>query len=600
MTGWESMTLGEVIQLDYGKPLAPSERNSSGLYPAYGANGEKDRTDKFYRDQPSIIVGRKGSAGEITLTEEKYWPLDVTYFAEFDRQRHDLRFLYYLLTRQNLPSLAKGVKPGINRNEVYALPVMVPPLAEQQCIVAILDEAFEGIATAKANAEKSLQNAHDLFAGHLHSVFAKSDNGWTAKTVQQWVTDGVLAKPQDGNHGEIHPTKADYVDRGVPFIMAADLIDGEVDTQGCRFIAEALAQTLRIGFAKPGDVLLSHKGTIGRVAMLESSDDYVVLTPQVTYYRSLDSSRLFNGFLYYCLLSPAFQLAMGKIAGAGSTRAYIGITRQLDLQIALPLIEVQRELAARLGAIQAETERLAAIYEQKLLALDELKKSLLHQAFTGQLTSSRTVSIAQPATLQTAAPEFAANVIALAYARHERQKREKAFGRVKEQKTLHLVEAVARIDLGRQPMRDAAGPNDFRHMLRAEEWAKANHFFEMVPLDGRYEFRKLYAFEARLSEARQALAPYLPQLESVIDLLVPMDKVDAEVFVTVLAAWNNLLIEGVAVTDDAIVLAARDDWHADKHAIAEHRFRSAIDLIRRKGLVPDGTAKYVGGQQPLR
>ena len=152
----------------------------------------------------------------------------------------------------------------------------------QRRIVAILDEAFEGIATAKANAEKNLQNAYELFDSHLLAVFSQQGEGWTTKTVQQLVGDGFLAKPQDGNHGEIHPTKADYVDVGVPFIMAADLIDGEVDTQGCRFIADKQARSLRIGFAKAGDVLLSHKGTIGRVAILDTGKDYVVLTPQVT------------------------------------------------------------------------------------------------------------------------------------------------------------------------------------------------------------------------------------------------------------------------------------------------------------------------------
>lgn len=385
MSEWESITLGEVLSLEYGKPLDPADRNPNGLYPAYGANGEKDRTDKFYQDQPSIIVGRKGSAGEITLTEEKYWPLDVTYFADFDRQRHDLRFLYYLLNTLDLPSLAKGVKPGINRNEVYALPVRVPSLVQQRSIVAILDEASEGIATAKANAEKNLQNARELFDGALQTVFANQGDRWETRSVSEWVAEGILAKPQDGNHGEIHPTKADYVESGVPFVMAADLVDGSVDTVGCRFIGEAQARSLRIGFAKSGDVLLSHKGTIGRVAILETDEDFVVLTPQVTYYRPLKPDRLCKEFLYFSLMNPSFQSQMSAIAGAGSTRAYIGITRQLDLKIALPPLPEQIALASRLRELQSAANTLGETYERKLAALDELKKSLLYQAFSGQL-----------------------------------------------------------------------------------------------------------------------------------------------------------------------------------------------------------------------
>jgi type I restriction enzyme S subunit len=300
------------------------------------------------------------------------------------------RYLFHALTSPRYKSFIDELSDGLNINnlkfdDLRRFQIPVPGVEEQRRIVAILDEAFEGIATAKAHAERSLRNAREMFTAHLQAVFAQRDPGWVTKTVQQWVDAGVLAKPQDGNHGEIHPTKADYVDFGVPFIMAADMIEGGVDTEGCRFISRAQASSLRIGFAKSGDVLLSHKGTIGRVAILVTSDDYVILTPQVTYYRSLDGNRLFNGFLYYCLLSPEFQAAMNHIAGAGSTRAYIGITRQLDLQLTLPPIDVQRETAVWLRRIDEASRRLAGIYEEKLKTLDELKQSLLYQAFSGQL-----------------------------------------------------------------------------------------------------------------------------------------------------------------------------------------------------------------------
>ena len=152
---------------------------------AYGANGEKNRTDKFYFNKPSIIIGRKGSAGEINLTEPKFWPLDVTYFVTFDEQRHDLRFLYYLLTRLDLPRLAKGVKPGINRNEVYSQVAKIPPLAEERRIVGILDKAFDGIATAKANTEKNIISANALLESYLQAIFRQRGEGWVEKRLEE-------------------------------------------------------------------------------------------------------------------------------------------------------------------------------------------------------------------------------------------------------------------------------------------------------------------------------------------------------------------------------------------------------------------------------
>ena len=140
--GWSEKKLGEFLKLEYGKPLEKSKRNPNGKYPAYGANGILDRTNEFHCDKPSIIVGRKGSAGEVTLTEEKFWPLDVTYFVTFDRNQFDLKFIYNLLKYLDLPRLAKGVKPGINRNDVYSIPVTVPSLSEQKRIVNQLEDIF--------------------------------------------------------------------------------------------------------------------------------------------------------------------------------------------------------------------------------------------------------------------------------------------------------------------------------------------------------------------------------------------------------------------------------------------------------------------------
>src|SRR4051794_10790312 len=105
-------------------------------------------------------------------------------------------------------------------------------------------------------------------------------------TVKELVDQGVLDRPMDGNHGEIHPKGKDFIRLGVPFITAADIKGGRADIRGCAFISEKQAKSLRKGFAKLGDVLLTHKASIGRTAILDEIPDgldWVVLTPQVTY-----------------------------------------------------------------------------------------------------------------------------------------------------------------------------------------------------------------------------------------------------------------------------------------------------------------------------
>ncbi|MDP3935305.1 MAG: restriction endonuclease subunit S [Candidatus Giovannonibacteria bacterium] len=141
---WEEKELGEVFVFHYGKGLSRSERSESGKYIVYGANGELGRSDKYLIDGEGIIVGRKGSAGEITRATGRYWPTDVTYFITEDK-KYDIGFTYYLFKFLNFPQYAVGVKPGINRKEIYGIKIPLPPIAEQKKIVARMDSLSEKI-----------------------------------------------------------------------------------------------------------------------------------------------------------------------------------------------------------------------------------------------------------------------------------------------------------------------------------------------------------------------------------------------------------------------------------------------------------------------
>ncbi|NDC49378.1 MAG: restriction endonuclease subunit S [Micrococcales bacterium] len=169
---WPVKTLGEIISLAYGKPLDAKDRHDSGAIPVYGANGVKAWSKRSLVDGPSIIVGRKGSAGEINLCNGPFWPLDVTYYVEHDAKETDLEFLYFLLSLMDLPGLAKGVKPGINRNEVYGLTTQVPPLQEQKRSVARLNQTRAKTAEMVAAYDAKLQAAKNLRQSILEAAFA--------------------------------------------------------------------------------------------------------------------------------------------------------------------------------------------------------------------------------------------------------------------------------------------------------------------------------------------------------------------------------------------------------------------------------------------
>lgn len=172
---------------------------------------------------------------------------------------------------------------------------------------------------------------------------------WKVYSVQELIDLDMLEEPMDGNHGGIHPKSSDYVSSGVPFIMANNLSNGKVDYDNCAFISEQQATTLRKGFAHPGDVLLTHKATIGRTAIVGDEYDTIILTPQVTYYRVKHG--ISNRYLKYYFDSSEFQQTLSNWAGSGSTRAYLGITAQRKLPIVLPPMETQEKIAGLCGAL---------------------------------------------------------------------------------------------------------------------------------------------------------------------------------------------------------------------------------------------------------
>lgn len=108
---------------------------------------------------------------------------------------------------------------------------------------------------------------------------------WECTTVEQLFRGGLIEKPLDGNHGNIHPKSGDFVSSGIPFVMANNLKGGNVDLESCAFIRKEQADSLQKGFSKQGDVLLTHKATIGHTAVVGAIPfEYIMLTPQVTYY----------------------------------------------------------------------------------------------------------------------------------------------------------------------------------------------------------------------------------------------------------------------------------------------------------------------------
>lgn len=267
-----------------------------------------------------------------------------------------------------------SLSPTINW-PVLAKQRFVLPSRDTQLRVTALMQAADAVIECSERVQTQLRVMADVLGEELLPVDAASST-----RIATLVEDGILDAPQDGNHGDLHPKGRDFIDVGVPFLTAGDIRNGKVHLSGAKRVSREQADGLRIGFAHPGDVLLTHKGTVGEVAVLPQLEEpYAMLSPQVTYYRVRQMALLSPAFLYHALQAPPFQRQL-RLMSQQSTRAYVGITKQRTLFIPFPPVNEQVEITRRFAALerahategefQAKTAALKRATWQELCATD--------------------------------------------------------------------------------------------------------------------------------------------------------------------------------------------------------------------------------------
>jgi len=259
---------------------------------------------------------------------------------------------------------------NLSNTSLANLVISIPPLSEQRRIVGVLEEAFESIVTAKANAEKNLKNARALFESYLQSVFTKRGKGWTEKTI------GELAKHSLGkmldkakNKGEPQHYLRNVNVRWFNFDLS-DLLE-------MRFLPEEAAKYTAV----KGDVLVCEGGYPGRAAIWEA--DYPIYFQKAIHRVRFHVPEHNRWFVYFLYSQDKNGELRQHFTGTGIQHFTGEALSRFQIPIA-PLHELRR-LVARFDKLAVETQRLESTYRRKLAALDELKKSLLHKAFTGGL-----------------------------------------------------------------------------------------------------------------------------------------------------------------------------------------------------------------------
>lgn len=529
-----------------------------------------------------VIATRVGLGKVCLLQQDTAINQDLRAIIPRNAKQLSVRFLFWWLRSVSELIVAEGTGAtvqGVKLPFIKSLVVPLPSLSEQERIVAFLDDAFAGLATAAANAEKNLKNARQLFDSCLRSALA-AGNGWENKRLTE------IAREFGRGKSRHRPRNYPKLYGGpYPFVQTGDISNADhwLDEYTQTYSTLGLAQSR---LWPKGTVCIAIVGaTVGETAIL----GFDACFPDSVIGIVVDESIVDGEYLEYLL--QAFKAHL-KEKGKGTARDNINLGTFESEQFPFPTLEVQRLITERLNEISARRRKIEQAQIKKLAAISTLKKSILQRAFSGKLTSTSNVVVALP-NCDTKTAGFGANLLIHAYARHKRAERDKTYGHVKAQKILHLVEAAANIDMGRDPIKDAAGPNDFDHMRRAEDWAEQQQFFKFSRSDGRYTFERLPNYRKGLEGAERSLQPYAREIDEIIDFVLPMDTEEAEVVATVYAAWNNLIIQMRPTDDQAIVRAAREEWHADKMRIPRQKFFDAVSVLKRKNIVPTGRAKLV-------
>ncbi|MCI0576760.1 MAG: restriction endonuclease subunit S [Chloroflexi bacterium] len=364
----EFVTLGSLCEFTYGDGLPEGDRHG-GTFPVYGSNGIVGWHDKGITQAPVIVIGRKGSIGEVHYSDEPSWPIDTTYYVDRTKVPCDLKWLYYILLALDLTKLNKAAAvPGLNRNDAYEKLVPLPQLADQKRIAGIL---------ARADRLRQLRRyALQLSDTYLQSIFLQmfgdpmtNPMGWEESTLGD-----LIISAKDGPH--VSPS---YTESGIPFLSTRNVRPGEIIWDDLKYISlkDAQVQWKKV---KPemGDILYTKGGTTG----LAKAIDFDIEIAVWVHIAVLKLKRnLVDPIWLESMLNSEYCYRQSQELTKGIVNRDLGLKRMPKIKMYHPPLYLQQKFAQ---AVKQFT-RLEAQQREAARQADHLFDTLLHRAFSGEL-----------------------------------------------------------------------------------------------------------------------------------------------------------------------------------------------------------------------
>lgn len=363
---WELTTLAGCSEnLDkLRKPITKSKREA-GSIPYYGASGIVDHVANYIFDEDLLLVSEDG-ANLLARTypiafsiSGKTWVNNHAHVLRFS-DRSTQKFVEYYLNSISLEPWVSGMaQPKLNQTKLNEIPIPLPPLPEQIRIVAILDEAFASIDQAKANTERNLANARELFDSYLNRVFEEKGEGWERVTLPECSTN------LDKSRKPI--TKSKREPGSIPYYGASGVVDHVKDhifDEDLLLISEdganLLARTYPIAFSISGKTWVNNHAHVLR----------------------FDDERT-RRFVEFYLNSISLEPWV-----SGMAQPKLNQTKLNSIPIPQPTLDEQGHIVELLENVSSSAKELKLKGKEKLASLGLLKQSILKKAFAGELTSN--------------------------------------------------------------------------------------------------------------------------------------------------------------------------------------------------------------------
>lgn len=353
---------------------------ADGQYAFFDRSKTVKRSNRFLRDCEALIIPGEGTEflprhfiGKFDLHQRAYALFDFS-------PRLEVRYLYYFLhhVADYFPRVAVGATvKSLRLRHFQNLLIRLSPPEEQRRIVAILDEAFEAIATTRSNTEKNLQNAREVFESKLYELLGHDAAAWPRKTLREIAVDFGRGKSKHRPRNDPKLYGGPY-----PFIQTGDVRGAEhLITEYTQTYSEAgLAQSK---LWPKGTLCITIAANIAETGVL----NFDACFPDSVIGVVVDEGQTSSKYLEYMLHTVKAHL---KAKGKGSAQDNINLATFENERFPFPDLDTQARVVSVLDNLSSKVQGLDELYSLKLAALDELKKSLLHQAFTGQLTAKQT------------------------------------------------------------------------------------------------------------------------------------------------------------------------------------------------------------------